>query len=56
MKELIDKNIEYLSKLTKEEADFVSHILDWDDDQRIAFKLAKRIFDEQLDANKPKAE
>ena len=54
MRELINKNIEYLQKLTKEEADFAEHILTWDDEQKLAFKLAKKIFEEQMNANKRK--
>ena len=54
MKEQIDKNMEYLTQLTKEEADFIEHVLEWDDEQRIAFKLAKRIFEESPNADKPK--
>ncbi len=49
---LIDKNIEYLTQLTKEEADFIEHILTWDDEQRIAFGFAKRIFEENLNVDK----
>lgn len=46
---MIEKNLKYLSELTKIEADFIEHVLDWDDEQRIAFKLAKRIFEEKDD-------
>lgn len=49
MKDLIDKNLRYLSELTKEESDFISNILSWDDEQKIAFSLAKRIFEEDSD-------
>lgn len=52
MKELIDKNIEYLTQLTKEEADFIENILKWADDQRAAFMFAKRIFEEDLEKEK----
>lgn len=47
MKELIDKNLKYLSQLTKEEADFIEHILKWDDEQKTAFMFAKHIFEEE---------
>jgi hypothetical protein len=56
MKEKIDKNIDYLSQLTKEESDFIEHILKWDEEQKISFILAKRIFEEDLNANEPKTE
>jgi hypothetical protein len=46
-KELIDKNLQYLSNLTKEEAEFIVHILSWDTDQRCSFMFAKRIFDDE---------
>jgi hypothetical protein len=38
----------YLPKLTKHECDFAVHILSWDDETKIAFKLAKDIFEERL--------
>lgn len=47
MQEKIDKFIEYFTTITKEESDFISSILDWDDETKIAFKLAKRIFEEK---------
>lgn len=50
MKELLDKNIEYLSQLTKEEADFIIHVLRWDDKQKVAFILAKEMFEGDEDA------
>lgn len=48
MKNLIAQNLEYLSQLTKEEAEFIIDILKWSDEQRIAFKLAKEIFEEDV--------
>jgi hypothetical protein len=51
MKSKIDKNLEYLSQLTKEEADWIVHILKWDDEQKLAFMTAKKIFEENLDAD-----
>lgn len=49
MKELIDKNLKYLSQLTKEEADFIEHVLKWDDEQKAAFVMAKRIFEDKIE-------
>lgn len=47
MKDKIDKCIEFLTTITKEESDFIAEILKWDDEKRIAFMLAKRFFDEK---------
>lgn len=47
MKEKIDKFLEYLSNLTKEEADFIESALKWDSETRVAFIMAKRIFEEK---------
>lgn len=44
----IDFYLEKLSQLTKEEADFISDVLSWNDEDKIAFKLAKRIFEEDI--------
>lgn len=49
MVELIEKNLNYLSTLTKEEADFISNILNWDREQQAAFKFAKIIFEKKED-------
>jgi hypothetical protein len=46
MKDLIEKNLRYLNQLTKKEADFIEHVLSWDNEQSVAFKLAKRIFED----------
>jgi len=52
MKEKIEKNLKYLSELTKDEADFIENILKWDEEQKTAFMFAKRIFeDKDEDAN-----
>lgn len=47
MKEKIDKFIKYFTTITKEQADFMENILKWDDEKKIAFMLAKRIFEEK---------
>lgn len=48
MKDSIDKFLEYLSTLTKDEADFIEHVLKWSDQEKMAFMIAKRIFDEEI--------
>jgi hypothetical protein len=55
MFKILDENIEYLSQLTKDEADFIEHILSWTDEQRVAFAMAKRIFEDKQNADKPEA-
>lgn len=44
--EKVDKFTEYLSSLTKEEIEFIENISNWDNDTRIAFKLAKKLMQE----------
>lgn len=48
MKNEIDMMLEYLKKLTKEESDFIEHILKWPDNYKHAFLIAKGIFEEKL--------
>ena len=48
MRELIQRNLDYLSQLTKHEADFIEDILSWDNEQKVAFKMAKKIFEEDI--------
>ena len=38
--------VKWFTNITKEERDFISQVLNWDDETRIAFSLAKRIFEE----------
>lgn len=47
MKEKIDKFIEYFTTITKEECDFIEKILRWDEETRMAFFLAKQIFENE---------
>lgn len=47
MKEQVEKMLGYLTKLTKDEADFVEHVLKWDNDLKTAFFLAKTLLDEE---------
>ena len=46
MKEKIDKMMQYLTTITKEESDYISAIINWDDETKFAFKFAKTIFEE----------
>ncbi len=55
MKAAIEKNLVYLSQLTKDEADSIENILKWDNEQKVAFVMAKRIFEEDIDVDKPEA-
>jgi hypothetical protein len=45
----IDKFLKYFSTITKEESDFIESILNWDDSTKIAFRLAKNIFENKDD-------
>lgn len=47
MKEKIEKFLKFLSSISKEEADYIEEILSWDGETKIAFKMAKRIFEEK---------
>lgn len=47
MKEKINKFMHYFTTITKEQADFMEEILNWTDEDKIAFMLAKRIFEEK---------
>jgi hypothetical protein len=47
MKEKIDEFIEYFTTITKEECDYIESIINWDDETKIAFRLAKQIFEEK---------
>jgi hypothetical protein len=47
MKEKIDKFIKYFTTITKEEADYIESILKWDDETKMAFMMAKQIFEEE---------
>lgn len=47
MKEKIDKFIHYFTTITKEQADFMEDILNWDDEKKMAFMMAKQIFEEK---------
>lgn len=47
MKEKIDYFLDYFTKITKEECEFIKSILNWDDETKVAFRLAKQIFEEK---------
>ena len=43
----IDSFIEFFTTITKEESDYIESILKWDDETKMAFILAKNIFEER---------
>jgi len=45
----IDKFVQIFPTLTREEADFIEQVLKWDDETKIAFGMAKRMFDEDVE-------
>ena len=47
MKEKIGEFLQYFTEITQEEADYIESILDWDDETKIAFMMAKRIFEQK---------
>lgn len=47
--ETIEIFMKELAHCTKEQADFIEEILSWDDETKMAFKLAKKIFEEDTD-------
>jgi len=48
VQEMIQDFLEYLPQLTKDESDFILEICNWTDDTKLAFKLAKGLFEEKL--------
>lgn len=46
MKEKIDKFIKYFTTITKEESDYIESILKWDSETKLAFMMAKRMFED----------
>ena len=54
MFELIDKNLDYLTHLTKDEAELIADVLTWDEKQRFAFMHAKKIFEGRFEKTKLK--
>jgi len=47
MKDKIDYFLEILTTLTKDEADLIEQVLKWDDEHKMAFSLAKKLFEEE---------
>jgi hypothetical protein len=45
----VDHFIALLPTMTKEEADFIETVLKWDNDEKAAFILAKRVFETEDD-------
>lgn len=50
-KEKIDLCIEYLSRLTKEEAELIKDVIKWDDELKAAYIIAKQIFEEHNESS-----
>ncbi len=46
IKDKINHFLEYLPTLTKHESDFIKSVIDWDDETKMAFKFAKRMFED----------
>ena len=46
MKEELDKMFDLLPKLTKDEADFIEMVCRWNDIERAAYMMAKKIFED----------
>jgi hypothetical protein len=49
MKENIEVMLEYLTSLTREEADFAEHVLLWPHELKSAFMIAKKLLDQKDD-------
>lgn len=47
MKEKIEYFLDYLTKITQDESDFIFDVLHWGDETKIAFKFAKKIFEDE---------
>lgn len=47
MKEKIGEFLQCFTEITQEEADYIESILDWDEETKIAFMMAKRIFEQK---------
>lgn len=46
LKEKIDQFIRYFPKITKEESDYIESIIKWDEETKMAFIMAKRMFED----------
>lgn len=47
MKKQIKEFLKYFSTITKEESDYIKTVLKWDDEKKMAFMIAKRIFKDE---------
>lgn len=43
----VSKFLEIFPTTTKEECDYVHEILEWDDEKKMAFRIANKIFEEE---------
>ena len=43
---------EFFPSITKDESDMIGSVLHWEDEKRVAFHLAKRMFDEDINMDK----
>lgn len=43
----INHFLEYFTKMTKEDCDYIEHVLRWDDETKMSFLLAKKMFEEK---------
>lgn len=46
LKEKIDQFIRYFTTITKEESDYIESIIKWDEETKMAFIMAKRMFED----------
>jgi hypothetical protein len=52
--EYINKFLNYFPTITKEESDYIYEILQWDHEKKIAFNIAKKIFEDEEQEEKMK--
>ena len=43
----IRRCMDYFPKITRDEADYIEEILNWDNERKAAFLIAKQIFEEE---------
>lgn len=46
MIELVQKFLNWFPLITEDESDLIEDVLSWDNETKVAFKLAKKIFEE----------
>ena len=49
MKEKIEKFLEMFTQISKDEADLIQSVIRWDKDTKMAFIIAKKLFEEDSD-------